>query len=47
MNPDNDIPRWKQDLVGSIVGSLRSWLAQSTQHLVAGGTDNIVREVET
>ena len=45
MNPDNDIPRWKQDLIGSVVGALRAWLAQATQHLVAGGTDNIVREV--
>lgn len=46
MNPDNDIPRWKQDLIGSVVGALRSWLAQSTQHLVAGGTDNIVRRID-
>lgn len=45
MNPDNDIPRWKQDLIGSVVGALRAWLAQATQHLVAGGTDNIIREV--
>lgn len=47
MNPDNDVPRWKQDLIGSVIGALRSWLVQSTQHLIAGGTDNIVREIKT
>lgn len=45
MNPDNDIPRWKQDLIGSVVGALRAWLAQAVQHLFAGGTDNVVRKV--
>jgi len=43
MNPDNDVPVWKQDLIGGIVGALRSWLAQSMQHLYAGGVDNVVK----
>ena len=43
MNPDNDIPRWKRDVIGRLAGALRGWIVQQWQHLVAGGTDNIVR----
>lgn len=46
MNPDNDIPLWKQDIIGGLVGALRAWLPQAIQHLTAGGTDNIIRETE-
>ena len=47
MNPDNDIPMWKQDILGGLIGALRAWLPQAIQHLFAGGNDNTVREVET
>jgi len=43
MNPDNDIPRWKRDVIGRLAGALRGWIIQQFQHLVAGGTDSIVR----
>ena len=43
MNPDNDVPRWKRDVIGRLAGALRGWIIQQWQHLVAGGTDNIVR----
>lgn len=46
MNPDNDIPKWKQTIIGSFVGALRSWLFQAYQHMFAGGTDNIVVNYE-
>jgi len=29
MNPDNDIPIWKQDIIGGVIGALRAWLAQA------------------
>lgn len=43
MNPDNDVPRWKRDVLGRLAGALRAWIQQQLQHLIAGGTDNIVR----
>ena len=43
MNPDNDVPRWKRDVIGRLAGALRAWIQQQIQHLIAGGTDNIVR----
>lgn len=46
MNPDNDVPRWKRDVIGRLAGALRGWIAQQFQHLFAGGTDNIAREFE-
>lgn len=42
MNPDNDIPAWKQDIIGGLVGALRAWLPQAVQHLYGGGNDNTV-----
>ena len=42
MNPDNDIPVWKQDIIGGLVGALRAWLPQAIQHLYGGGNDNTV-----
>jgi hypothetical protein len=41
MNPDNDTPRWKRDVLGRLIGALRAWIHQQFQHLLAGGTDNI------
>ena len=46
MNPDNDQPRYKQSLVGNFIGAMRGWLTQAIQHLFAGGSDNIVREIK-
>jgi hypothetical protein len=43
MNPDNVTPRWKRDVIGRLAGALRGWIVQQWQHLVAGGTDNVVR----
>jgi len=45
MNPDNDVPQWKRDVIGRLVGALRAWIPQQIQHLFAGGTDNIVRGI--
>lgn len=47
MNPDNDVPRWKRDVIGRLAGALRGWIVQQLQHLISGGTDNIAREFET
>lgn len=44
MNPDNDVPRWKRDVLGRLAGALRGWIVQQFQHLVAGGTDNVSAE---
>lgn len=41
MNPDNDVPRWKRDVIGRLAGALRTWIVQQVQHLFAGGTDSI------
>jgi hypothetical protein len=41
MNPDNDTPMWKRDILGRLAGALRSWISQQVQHLFAGGTDNV------
>ena len=46
MNPDNDVPRWKRDVLGRLAGALRGWIVQQFQHLVAGGTDNISRQLK-
>ena len=46
MNPDNDVPQWKRDVIGRLVGSLRGWIFQSFQHLFAGGTDNVAINFE-
>lgn len=46
MNPDNDVPQWKRDVIGRLVGALRGWIPQQFQHLFAGGTDNVVRTFE-
>lgn len=43
MNPDNDVPRWKRDVLGRLVGALRAWIHQQFQHLAAGGTDSVER----
>ena len=47
MNPDNDVPRWKRDVIGRLVGALRGWIVQQFQHLVAGGTDSVARDFYT
>lgn len=47
MNPDNDVPRWKRDVIGRLASALRGWIAQQLQHLVAGGTDSIARDFTT
>lgn len=47
MNPDNDIPRWKRDVIGRLAGALRGWIIQQLQHLISGGTDNIARDFYT
>ena len=47
MNPDNDVPRWKRDVIGRLAGALRGWIIQQVQHLVAGGTDSIARTFTT
>jgi hypothetical protein len=47
MNPYNDIPRWKRDVIGRLAGALRGWIVQQLQHLISGGTDNIAREFYT
>jgi hypothetical protein len=43
MNPDNDVPRWKRDVIGRLAGALRGWIVQQIQHLISGGTDNVVK----
>jgi hypothetical protein len=45
MNPDNDLPTYKTKLIGAFVGAMRGWLTQAIEHLFAGGSDNIVRNV--
>lgn len=47
MNPDNDVPRWKRDVLGRLGGALRGWIVQQVQHLIAGGTDSIAVDFET
>lgn len=47
MNPDNDLPRYKQSIGGAILGAMRAWLTQQGQHLMAGTDDTSVREFET
>lgn len=46
MNPDNDVPRWKRDVLGRLAGALRGWIVQQLQHLIAGGTDNVSRDFD-
>ena len=46
MNPDNDLPRYKQSIGGAILGAMRAWLTQQGQHLIAGTDDTSVREFE-
>lgn len=43
MNPDNDVPRWKRDVIGRLAGALRAWIQQQVQHLIAGGSDSVAR----
>lgn len=47
MNPDNDVPRWKRDVLGRLAGALRGWIVQQFQHLVAGGTDSVAIDFTT
>lgn len=43
MNPDNDMPQAKNTTVGTYILSMRGWLTQAAQHLLSGGTDNVIR----
>ena len=45
INPDNDIPAWKQDIIGGLIGALRAWIPQAVQHLYGGGNDNTVIDI--
>lgn len=44
MNPDNDIPRYKQNVLTAMVFAMRAWLLQQGQHLFMGLDDASVRE---
>lgn len=44
MNPDNDIPRYKQSVLWAIPLAMRAWLLQQWQHLFLGLDDTSVRE---
>lgn len=46
INPDNDTPQAKKNIIGSLVLAMRGFLTQQLQHLFMGGDETSVREFE-
>lgn len=46
MNPDNDIPYWRNTMVGKLIASLRGFMAQSLQHNYVSGHSFVKRDSE-
>lgn len=46
INPDNDMPQAKKNIIGSLALAMRGFLTQQLQHLFMGGDETSVREFE-
>lgn len=43
MNPDNDVPFWKNLMIGKIISALRNFMVQSLQHNYVSGHSFVYR----